>query len=370
MTDLPAACQTLDYEALKHQIKCWGAELGFAEIGIADIDLEQAERRLQDWLARGWHGEMAYMAAHGLRRSRPAELVPQTRRVICARLEYRPAAARHPDHVLNSPQLGYVSRYALGRDYHKLMRKRLQQLAVRIEQAIGPFGYRVFTDSAPVMEKPLAQKAGLGWIGKHTNLISRQAGTWFFLGEIYTDLPLPLDAPAQDHCGSCRACLDVCPTQAIVAPYQLDARRCISYLTIELRGSIPLEFRRAMGNRIYGCDDCQLVCPWNKFARTTTLPDFAPRHRLDAPSLIELFGWSREEFERNTEGSAIRRIGHACWLRNIAVALGNADYSDTIVQALRQRLEHENTLVREHVQWALAEQEVKRITSQCDQRRQ
>jgi len=296
---------------------------------------------------------MGYMQRHGTRRSRPAELVPGTVRVICARLDYLPAAA-DPQAVLDDPSAAYVSRYALGRDYHKIVRKRLQQLADRIAQAIGPFGYRVFSDSAPVLEKPLAEKAGLGWIGKHTNLIARDAGSWFFLGEIYTDLPLPVDAPATGHCGSCRACIDVCPTRAIVGPYRLDARRCISYLTIELRGSIPVELRPLLGNRIYGCDDCQLVCPWNRFARLTTEPDFVPRHNLDAAKLVELFDWSEEEFLRRTEGSAIRRIGYEQWLRNIAVALGNAPSDPAVLTALDRRRNHPSALVREHVAWALA----------------
>src|SRR5581483_9207857 len=297
--------------------------------------------------------DMAYMAAHGTRRSRPGELEPGTVRVISVRLDYLVRAA-DSDAVLSDPELGFVSRYALGRDYHKVLRTRLKRLARRIEAAVGRFHYRVFTDSAPVLEKALAQNAGLGWIGKHTNLIARDAGSWFFLGEVYTDLPLPVDAPAANHCGTCRACLDVCPTRAIVAPYQLDARRCISYLTIELRGSIPPELRPLIGNRIYGCDDCQLVCPWNKFAHMTTEPDFAPRHRLDAPELIELFSWSEEEFLKRTEGSAIRRINHEQWLRNIAVALGNAPTGEAVVQALRARRDHPSILVREHVAWALA----------------
>jgi epoxyqueuosine reductase len=280
-------------------------------------------------------------------------LLPGTIRIISARMDYLPPDTEVMD-VLHNPVKGYISRYALGRDYHRLMRKRLDMLAQKISGAIGEFGYRVFADSAPVLEKSIAEKAGLGWIGKHTNLINSKAGSWFFLGEIYTDIPLPVDEPVtKSHCGTCTACIDVCPTQAIVGPYQLDARRCISYLTIELRESIPVELRPLMGNRIYGCDDCQLFCPWNKFARHTSEKDFHPRHGLSSPDLIELFSWSEEEFLRRTEGSAIRRIGHECWLRNIAVALGNAPHDDIIVNALQQRLHHPSAMVREHVEWAL-----------------
>jgi epoxyqueuosine reductase len=349
----PAPRQTVDFPRLASDIKRWGRELGFQQVGIADVALPQAERRLLDWLAQQYHGEMDYMARHGTRRSRPQELVPGTLRVICARLDYLPDAAADMQALLEQAQHAYVSRYALGRDYHKVIRRRLQQLAERIEQVTGAFGYRAFTDSAPVMEKPLAQNAGLGWIGKHTNLIHPKSGSWFFLGELYTDLPLPVDAPEADHCGTCHACIDVCPTRAIVAPYVVDARRCLSYLTIELRGSIPVEFRPLLGNRIYGCDDCQLVCPWNRFAHPTREPDFAPRHGLDTPQLVELLDWSEETFLKKTEGSAIRRIGYACWLRNIAVALGNAAYSEGVVHALQRRADHASELVREHVRWAL-----------------
>ncbi len=337
-------------------IKTWGPELGFQQIGIADIDLAAAEARLLDWLAAGFHGEMDYMARHGVLRSRPAELIPGTVRVIAVRMDYLPPGAADSWSILDQPELGYLSRYALGRDYHKVLRRRLQRLTDRIAATIGPFGYRVFVDSAPVLEKALAEKAGLGWIGKHSNLLDRRAGSWFFLGEIYVDLPLPVDEPASAHCGRCTACLDICPTQAIVAPYRVDARRCISYHTIELHGPIPVEFRRALGNRIYGCDDCQLACPWNRFARPSVEPDFRARHGLDAPNLIALFGWDEAEFLRRTEGSAIRRIGHERWLRNIAVALGNAPHSPAIVVALQARLGHSSELVREHVAWALAEQ--------------
>ncbi len=343
----------LNLSRLSADIKSWGIELGFQQIGITDTDLTQAERYLFDWLARDYHGEMGYMARHGTRRTRPAELVPGTVRVISARMDYLPPAARDSLAVLADPALAYISRYALGRDYHKLLRTRLQRLADRIQEVVGPFGYRAFSDSAPVLEKALAERAGLGWIGKHTNLLHEKTGSWFFLGELYTDLPLPVDAPAHNHCGSCTACLTACPTGAIVAPYQLDARRCISYLTIELAGPIPVELRPLLGNRIYGCDDCQLVCPWNRFARTTPESDFTPRHGLDGPALAALFDWSETDFLRNTEGSAIRRIGHERWLRNIAVALGNAQTTPEVVVALRRRVDHPSALVREHVAWAL-----------------
>ncbi len=349
-----------DLARLAGRIKTWGRELGFQQVGITGVDLNADEALLERWLAEGRHGEMGYMARHGVRRSRPAELVPGTARVICARMDYLPGDGAEPWRVLRDGRLGYVSRYALGRDYHRLLRKRLQALAHRVAASVGPFGYRVFTDSAPVLEKPLARNAGLGWIGKHTNLIHAGAGSWFFLGEIYTDLALPVDHEAPDRCGTCRACMDVCPTGAITGPYQLDARRCISYLTIELRGPIPVELRPLMGNRVYGCDDCQLVCPWNRYARFTREDGFRPRHGLDAPALLELFGWSEADFLRRTEGSAIRRIGHVCWLRNVAVALGNAPSDPRIVDALRKRREHPSPLVREHVAWALERQERQR----------
>ncbi len=358
-----------DPPTLASNIKDWGRELGFQAIGITGVDLEADGARLGDWLAAGYHGEMDYMARHGPRRTRPAELVPGTLRVISARMDYLPPQGAKPQQVLNDRSLGYVSRYALGRDYHKVLRRRLQRLAERIEAAIGPFGYRAFTDSAPVLEKALARDAGLGWIGKHSNLLARQAGSWFFLGEIFIDLPLPVDRPVSAHCGSCAACLEVCPTRAIVAPYQVDARRCISYHTIELHGSIPREFRRAMGNRIYGCDDCQLVCPWNKFATPTPETDFLPRHGLDAPRLVDLFAWTEKAFLERTEGSPIRRIGHERWLRNIAVALGNAPWSESVVTALNARSEHPSALVREHVAWALAEQAGKKPDLRRDTRR-
>jgi epoxyqueuosine reductase len=348
----------IDLVQLAADIKRWARELGFQQTGIADVELGEAEVHLLSWLSRGRHGAMQYMESHGTRRSRPHELQPGTLRVISARLDYLPGQAADTAAVLRNPSLGFVSRYALGRDYHKVMRQRLQKLAERIEARAGRFQYRAFSDSAPVLEKALAEKAGLGWIGKHTNLIDKQTGSWFFLGELYTDLPLPVDAPAENHCGTCHACIDICPTRAIVAPYELDARRCISYLTIELRGSIPVELRPLIGNRIYGCDDCQLVCPWNRFAQPTVESDFAPRHGLDAPELIRLFSWTEEDFLKYTEGSAIRRIGYECWLRNIAVALGNASKNEAVIKALEERLNHDSELVREHVTWALRQHRV------------
>lgn len=346
-------------ERLATEIKEHGLRLGFTKLGIAATNLEADEARLERWLALGRHGSMSYMERHGRKRSRPAELVPGTVRVIAARMNYWPGHARSARDALADPTTGYVARYALGRDYHKIMRRRLEGLADAIEQRIGEFGYRVFVDSAPVLEKALARDAGLGWVGKHTNLIDRD-GSWFLLGEIYTDLPLPTDAPVTEHCGTCSACLDVCPTRAIVAPYELDARRCISYLTIEQRGSIPEELRSAIGNRIFGCDDCQLFCPWNKFAQATSVADFAVRHGLDGAALVELFQWSEEEWQRRTEGSALRRAGYEGWLRNVAVALGNAPADDRVVAALESRADHRSAVVREHVQWALAQQRASR----------
>ena len=334
-------------------IRNWAYELGFQQLGITDTSLGKAEARLFEWLNDGLHGNMDYMEKHGTKRSRPAELVDGTLRVISVRMDYFPPDAVSIETVLDDPALGFISRYALGRDYHKLMRKRLQLLADKITAETGGFGYRVFVDSAPVLEKPLAEKAGLGWIGKHTNLINQHAGSWFFLGEIYTDLPLPVDTPsAESHCGTCSACIDICPTDAIVAPYRLDARRCISYLTIELHGAIPVEFRSAMGNRIYGCDDCQLVCPWNRFSQPSREHDFLTRHPLDAPGLVELFLWDEQTFLKNTEGSAIRRIGYRRWLRNVAVALGNAPRSNEIIKALHSR-HGIDEMVDEHIKWAL-----------------
>jgi epoxyqueuosine reductase len=341
--------------ALLADMRRWSSELGFARLGVARIDLARDEAHFLDWLRAGFDGEMHYMSRHGTKRSRPAELLPGTVSCISVRMNYWPEDAAAAEAILADRRMAYVSRYALGRDYHKLMRARLQKLCDRIQEAVGPFGHRVFTDSAPVLEKALARNAGLGWMGKHTNLIDRDAGSYFFLGEIYLDLDLPADEPASAHCGSCAACMPACPTGAIVAPYRLDARRCISYLTIELSGSIPHEFRRAIGNRIYGCDDCQIVCPWNKFARPTAETDFAPRHGLDRSQLVELFSWSEADFLKRTEGSAIRRIGYERWLRNIAVALGNAPTSSEVLDALRSRAQHPSALVREHVEWALAQ---------------
>ena len=345
----------LDYARLKADILRWGAELGFQQLGVADTDLTDAEARLATWLERNFHGSMDYMHKHGAKRTRPDQLVPGTLRVISARMDYLPDEDPPPAALLDHASKAYVSRYALGRDYHKVLRKRLQRLASRIEDTIGAFGYRVFVDSAPVLEKPIAEKAGLGWIGKHTNLINKDAGSWFFLGELYTDLPLPVDDRAEAHCGTCRACIDVCPTGAIVAPYLLDATRCISYLTIELDGPIPNEFRPLIGNRIYGCDDCQLFCPWNKFAAPTQEDDFSPRHGLATADLAELFCWTEAEWREKTAGSAIRRIGFERWLRNLAVALGNAETSDGVLHALQSRQHSESALVREHVGWALSQ---------------
>lgn len=344
--------RSIDTTQLAADVKTWGRALGFQQVGIADIDLAHAEARLLEWLERGFHGSMNYMARHGVRRARPAELVPGTVRVISARMDYLPRA-RDAHEVLADAGRAFIARYALGRDYHKVLRARLQRLADRIADAVGPFGHRVFTDSAPVMEVELATKAGLGWRGKHTLALSREAGSYFFLGEIYVDLPLPPDAPTGAHCGSCRACLDACPTGAIVAPYVVDARRCISYLTIELPHAIPVELRPLIGNRVYGCDDCQLACPWNKYAQLTAEDDFVVRHGLDDVELVELFAWTEAQFAARTPGSAIHRIGYERWLRNIAVALGNAWSTERVIAALRARTDHPSPLVREHVQWAL-----------------
>ena len=380
--NIPTSATPAALSALATSIKVWGRALGLADVRIADIDLSDAEPGLQAWLDNGHHGTMDYMAAHGAKRARPAELVPGTRRVIAVRMDYLPRAApssmieqvpgatesaqpadwRATEHRrLREPGAAVVSVYARGRDYHKVLRQRLQQLASRIEEAVGAFGYRVFTDSAPVMEVALAQKAGLGWRGKHTLLLDRDAGSMFFLGEIYTDLPLPVDAAVDDHCGTCSACIEICPTRAIIGPYRLDARRCISYLTIELHGSIPVDLRPLIGNRVYGCDDCQLACPWNKFAQASTLDDFDVRNGLDGATLIELFGWSAGEFDERLQGSPIRRIGHERWLRNLAVGLGNALAAATgesaaeIARVLQQRSDDPSALVREHVAWALAQ---------------
>lgn len=344
-----------DHTELAGAIRRWGRELGFQQVGITGIELPEDEARLMRWLEQGRHGAMEYMQRHGARRARPHELVPGTLRVISVRMDYLPTNAQEAEEILADSERGYVSRYALGRDYHKVLRRRLAKLAEKIQAHSASQSHRVFVDSGPVLEKAFARNAGLGWIGKHTNLINRRAGSYFFLGEILTDLPLPVDEPETNHCGTCRACIDVCPTQAIVAPYELDATRCISYLTIELRTAIPEQFRKAMGNRIYGCDDCQLVCPWNKFARFTSEVDFVPRHALDGTKLVELFGWTEQEFLDRTEGSAIRRIGYECWIRNIAVALGNAPTSAEVLGALQSRQADPSELIREHVGWALAQ---------------
>ncbi len=346
----------LNLDTVMESIRRWGSELGFQQIAVTDTDLAQHATHLHNWLDNDYHGEMTYMAAHGALRWTPAELLPGTCRVISVRMDYLPPNDE-PEKILADGNKAYISRYALGRDYHKLLRKRLATLAQRIDDEIAPHNFRALVDSAPVLERGLAQKAGLGWIGKNSMLINSKAGSWFFLGEIYTDLPLPIDRPQlTEHCGSCSACIDICPTGAIVAPNQVDARRCISYLTIELSGSIPEQFRQAIGNRIYGCDDCQLVCPWNKFAATTGEPDFQPRHGLADVELITLFNWSEQEFLERTAGSPIRRIGYLSWLRNIAVALGNAPYRTDIDAALQARCEHPSELVREHVLWALQQQ--------------
>jgi epoxyqueuosine reductase len=341
------------YSQLLEQIRDWARELGFAQVGVSGVDLGEHPAYLERWLDAGYHGEMHYMARHGSRRSHPEQLIPGTLRVLSLRMDYLSADTR-PLEVLDQPEKAYISRYALGRDYHKLVRKRLATLARRIEAAAGSGQYRAFVDSAPVLERAIAENAGLGWIAKNTLLINPQAGSWFFLGEIYTDLPLPVDeAQTEKHCGSCRACLDICPTNAFVGPFELDARRCISYLTIEHPGSIDEELRPLMGNRVFGCDDCQLVCPWNKFNQSSSEPDFSPRHQLQDPELAELFLWDEDTWLKKTEGSAIRRIGFERWLRNLAIALGNAPSLPTVLSALQARRDFPSALVREHVEWAL-----------------
>lgn len=342
-----------ELSVLADNIRLWGRELGFQQVGIADTDLTLAEARLQDWLARGFHADMDWMQQHGSKRSHPDQLEPGTLRVISLRMDYLPPDTQ-PLQILKQPDKAYVSRYALGRDYHKLIRKRLALLAQRIRDAVADSELaRAFVDSAPVMEKPLAEKAGLGWQGKHTLILNREAGSWFFLGEIYTDLPLPIDPPAENHCGRCSACMTVCPTDAIVAPYQLDARRCISWLTIENKGAIPEPLRKPIGNRIFGCDDCQLMCPWNRFAQHSDENDFTPRHALDHADLLTLFNWSEAEFLQHTEGSAIRRTGYQGWLRNIAVALGNGSASIEAISALSARRDQADVMLAEHCQWAI-----------------
>ncbi|MEX1032238.1 MAG: tRNA epoxyqueuosine(34) reductase QueG [Cellvibrionaceae bacterium] len=349
----------IDYQQLAVDVKRWGRELGFQQIGIADTELRRHEKRLHDWLAAGYHGEMTWMAAHGNKRSRPDELLPGTLRVISARMDYLPGDT-HQAKLLQQKDKAYLARYALGRDYHKLIRKRLSELADKITAAVGNAPQqRPFVDSAPVLERAIAEKSGLGWIGKNTMLINNKAGSWFFLGELFTTLPLPVEnESASNHCGSCRACLDICPTRAFVGPYQLDARKCISYLTIEHKGSIPEHLRKAMGNRVFGCDDCQMVCPWNKFAKPTDEGDFKPRHNFDAPDLAALFSWGEAEFLQKTEGSPIRRIGYERWLRNLAVGLGNGPSSTEAINALQARLDYPSALVREHVEWALGQHRI------------
>jgi len=350
---------TIDYRDLANQIKQWAKTLGFDDVGITGIDLSEHEQPFLEWLEKGYHGTMNYMEAHGLKRARPAELVPGTLRVISVRMNYLPPDA-HFAKALSSPSTAYISRYALGRDYHKVMRNKLKQLGEQIKQHVAELGYRPFVDSAPVMERQLAENAGLGWRGKNSLLLNRQAGSWFFLGELFVDLPLPVEEVQKtEHCGKCTACLTLCPTGAIVEPYVVDARRCISYLTIEHDGPIPVEFREKMGNRIYGCDDCQLVCPWNRYGQLTQETDFLPRAKLKDRPLAELFLWDEVTFLKHTEGSAIRRIGHEKWLRNLSVGMGNADYDETIVSALESRRENATPVLLEHIDWALKQQATK-----------
>ena len=339
--------------SLIKNMKIWSQELGFQQIGFSNIKLSQAEKNLQKWLDMDFHGEMHYMEKHGKKRSRPEILVPKTLSIISVRMDYLSVNKEINKNLLDHPKKAYISRYALGRDYHKVLRKRLKILGTKISEAVTSLGYRVFVDSAPVLEKPIAEKAGLGWIGKHTNLINKESGSFFFLGEIYTDLSLPFKKANSNHCGSCTTCIDICPTKAIVAPYVLDARKCISYLTIELKGSIPEKYRKLIGNRIYGCDDCQIFCPWNKFAKKSVIKDFSPRHQLDSLELIEAFLWDKDTWQKKTEGTAIRRISHEQWLRNVAVALGNAKKSNRLMIALESRRDSDSIIVKEHVEWAI-----------------
>ncbi|MDK1313993.1 tRNA epoxyqueuosine(34) reductase QueG [Pseudoalteromonas ardens] len=364
MTTTTHSSVDINYTELAQKIKLWGKELGFAEVGITDIDLSEHEAQLQRWLDNGYHGEMEYMAAHGMKRARPAELVPGTQRVISVKMNYLPPDASFA-RALNNKQTAYISRYALGRDYHKVIRNRLKKLGQRIEQDVGQFGFRPFVDSAPVLERQLAEKAGLGWRGKNSLLIHKQAGSWFFLGELFVDLPLPVDnSPQEEGCGKCNACITLCPTGAIVEPYVVDARKCISYLTIELQGPIPEQYRPLLGNRVYGCDDCQLVCPWNRYGQITDEQDFHPRQQLKDQELLTLFQWDEATFLKNTEGSPIRRIGHERWLRNLAVGLGNAEPDEQIIQVLEARLKSASDLVKEHIIWALAQQRTKHTEQQ------
>jgi epoxyqueuosine reductase len=348
----------INYQQLAEKIKLWGQELGFAQVGITDIDLSAHEQDFSNWLANNYHGNMDYMANHGLMRARPDELLPGSLRCISARLNYLPTSAKFAK-LLQQPDHAYISRYALGRDYHKLMRNRLKQLGEKIKAHCHSLNYRPFVDSAPILERPLAEKAGLGWTGKHTLLINKQAGSWFFLGELLVDIPLPIDHPPKNDCGNCVACLKICPTAAIVEPYVVDARRCISYLTIELKTAIPEKMRPLLGNRIYGCDDCQLICPWNKFGQLAKEDDFQPRQQLDEITLLELFAWNETEFLNKMQGSPIRRIGYECWQRNISVALGNAPFAEKIVQALQQKLPVATKMVSEHINWAITQQQLK-----------
>jgi len=353
-----SSLESEDLLRLTDNIKAWGRALGFQQVGIADVDLSQHEAHLKRWLEKGYHGEMSFMANHGTKRSRPNELVPGTVRVISVRMDYLPPDASFAKH-LSKPDIAYISRYALGRDYHKVLRNKLKKLGQKITEELANTQYRPFVDSAPVLEHAIAEKAGIGWTGKHSLTLNREAGSWFFLGELFINLPLPIDEPVKEECGSCTACMTICPTQAIVAPYTVDARRCISYLTIENSGDIPEEFREAMGNRIYGCDDCQLVCPWNRYASVTEEEDFLPRKQLHGQTLLTLFSWDEKTFLKNTEGSPIRRIGFEKWQRNIAVALGNAPFSEDVVEAIKDALPTASEMVKRHLKWAL-EQQLKR----------
>ncbi|CAM4039032.1 tRNA epoxyqueuosine(34) reductase QueG [Pseudoalteromonas byunsanensis] len=360
---------SINYIELAEKIKQWGKELGFADVGITDIDLSAHESQLQRWLDHGYHGEMEYMAAHGMKRARPNELVPGTQRVISVRMHYLPPDASFAKALANK-ETAYISRYALGRDYHKVMRNRLKQLGQKISVEVEQLGYRPFVDSAPILERQLAEKAGLGWRGKNSLLLQKQAGSWFFLGELFVDIPLPIDQKDEfEGCGKCNACITLCPTGAIVEPYVVDARKCISYLTIELQGAIPVQYRSLIGNRVYGCDDCQLVCPWNRYGQLTKEQDFMARPQLKDRTLLELFSWNEETFLKATEGSPIRRIGHQRWLRNLAVGLGNADYDECIIDALEKRLEGASDLVKEHILWALEQQNNKQQQAERKQAR-
>lgn len=360
---------SVDLVRLADDIKAWGRALGFQHVGISDIDLDQHEKYLEAWLEKGYHGDMAFMAAHGTKRSRPDELVPGTLRVISVRMDYLPPDASFARHLSDS-NIAYISRYALGRDYHKVLRKRLKQLGEKIESELADTAFRPFVDSAPVLEHAIAEKAGIGWTGKHSLTLSKEAGSWFFLGELFINLPLPTDSPVEDGCGSCTACMTICPTQAIVAPYTVDARKCISYLTIEYDGVIPEEYREAMGNRIYGCDDCQLVCPWNRYASVTEEEDFLPRKTLHGETLLNLFCWDEATFLKNTEGSPIRRIGFQKWQRNIAIALGNAQYHSDIVHVLENRLPSSSDILRPHIEWALEKQKAREKRHTTEENRQ